>query len=138
MNNNIYYFYKAKYVFRVTKLIKEKDKCVRYKLIIGCCQFISRDYMYLSDSPDVISCNQGLFFQHIATDTICNFKIKSLETFSHRFGGCSSLVADFWSRGLGFDPRYGNPFPTDWIGVSIMCVAETGSLVSPLCLCLST
>ena len=39
-----------------------------------------------------------------------------------------------WSGGPGFDPRYGRPLPTGWVGVSIMWPAETEVMVSPLCL----
>ena len=54
-------------------------------------------------------------------------------------GGGSSVsrVRDFWSGDRGFDPGFGRPIPTGWVGISIMRQTGTEVMVSPLYLCVA-
>ena len=54
-------------------------------------------------------------------------------------GSSNGRARNSWWGGPGFDLPYGRPLPTGWVGVSIMWLAETEVMVSPLCLvCVST
>ena len=55
-------------------------------------------------------------------------------TLSGRRGSSVGRARYSWWRGPGFDPRCGRPLPTGWVGASIMLLAETEVMVSPLCL----
>ena len=48
---------------------------------------------------------------------------------------CNSFGREraFSSGGHGFDPGYGRPLPTDWVGINAMWPAQTEDMVSPLC-----
>ena len=63
--------------------------------------------------------------------------ILSLQVAKVLLGGRGSSVGrarDSWWGSPGFDSRRGRPLPTGWVGVSIMCPAETAVMVSQLCL----